>query len=85
MEFKSTTTSQSLGLLSTHPYNIRIRVFTLVYTLYKPNWDALFDRTQKAYTATVRSSGNIDLAAVKRSLSSPTVLNVLKHVEQSSD
>ena len=65
-----------------------IRVSTLVYTLYKPNWAvmyALFDRTQKAYTATVRSSGNIDLAAVKRSLSSPTVLNVLKHVEQSSD
>lgn len=46
----------SLGLLSTHPYNVHIRVYTVVDTLYKPNWAVIYansDRIQKAYTAAV--------------------------------
>ena len=43
-----------VGLLSTDPYIIRIRVNTLVYTLYIPNWAVVYafsDSTRKAYTA----------------------------------
>ena len=48
--------AQALGLLSTDPYIIRIRVYTLVYTLYMANWAVVYafsDSTRKAYMAAI--------------------------------
>ena len=45
-----------VGLLSTDPYIIRIRVYTLVYTLYMANWAVVYafsDSTRKAYMAAI--------------------------------
>ena len=50
-------------------YTIHIRVYTAVYTLYKPNSAVVyanFERTQKAYTAAVGVAGILIFAAVKR-------------------
>ena len=58
-----------IGLLCTHPYKIHIRVYTAVYTLYKPNSAVVyanFQRTQKAYTAAVGVAGILIFAAVTR-------------------
>ena len=58
-----------VGLLSTDPYIIRIRVYTLVYTLYKRNQAVVYafsDSTRKAYTAAVGQEGNLIFAAENR-------------------
>ena len=60
-----------LGLLSTDPYIIRIRVYTLVCTLYMPNWAVVYafsDSTRKAYTAAVTQAGFLIFAAENGSL-----------------
>lgn len=62
-----------VGLLSTDPYIIRIRVYTLVYTLYKRNQAVVYafsDSTRKAYTAAVGQAGNLIFPAENPSLES---------------
>ena len=65
------TSDTFLGLLSTDPYIIRIRVYALVYTLYMANRAVVYafsDSTRKAYTAAVSQREVLIFVAEKGSL-----------------